>query len=174
MSESVQRIQIRQPSLHDLRGLLACRNTGLSPDSTDLMSGEDAARLLEAQAVKTDADPGWRMFTICRDGHDDMIGEVGGFVHEGDPLVIDIGWWLAAPFRGNGYATEAARRLLVWCFEIRHAGEVTAHCLAENMASRKIAERLGMRESGRKPVGTDGAQEVAFVLSRDGWDRRNC
>ncbi|WP_083294526.1 GNAT family N-acetyltransferase [Burkholderia plantarii] len=173
MSESVQRIQIRQPSLHDLHGLLACRNTGLSPDSPDLMSEDAATRLLEEQALKTDADPGWRMFTICRDGHDDMIGEVGGFVHAGDTPVIDIGWWLAAPFRGNGYATEAARRLLVWCFEVRHASEVTAHCLAKNTASRKIAERLGMRESGRKPVGTDGAQEVAFVLSRDAWGRRN-
>lgn len=174
MSESVQRIQLRQPSLHDLRELLACRNTGLAPDSTDLMSEAAAMQLLEEQALKSDADPGWRMFTICLDGHRDMIGEVGGFVHAGETPVIDIGWWLAAPFRRNGYATEAARRLLVWCFDTRHASEVTAHCLVENMASRKIAERLGMRESRRKLVGTDAAEEVAFVLSRDRWDGLKC
>ncbi|HDR9181097.1 TPA: GNAT family N-acetyltransferase [Burkholderia vietnamiensis] len=167
-----QRVFIRQPSLHDLENFLDCRNADRATGSVETMSVETATTLLQEQSIKTDSEAGWRMFAICLSGQDQFIGEVGGFVHAGDAPIIDIGWWIAARFRGKGYATEAAQLLLGWCFDHRHAVEVTAHCQAKNAASRRLMERLGMRDQRLEFSGDGVPDEVSFVLSRSAWIQR--
>jgi RimJ/RimL family protein N-acetyltransferase len=59
----------------------------------------------------------------------------------------EIGWVLAAPFHGRGYATEAVRAALAW--GDRHFGESRTACIihAGNLASIRVAEKCGYRES---------------------------
>ena len=52
---------------------------------------------------------------------------------------------IAPDHAGRGYATEAARELLRICFEDLGVRRVTAQCLADNLPSRRLMERLGMR-----------------------------
>ncbi|MDJ0315815.1 GNAT family N-acetyltransferase [Arthrobacter antibioticus] len=47
---------------------------------------------------------------------------------------------------GRGYATEAAKMLLTYLFTAENAHRVFARLDAENEASRRLCERLGMRE----------------------------
>ena len=57
--------------------------------------------------------------------------------------VPEIGWALAAPFRGRGYATEAVRAAVAWG-DVRFARGRTV-CLIdpENLASIRVAQKCG-------------------------------
>ncbi|MBB3045370.1 GNAT family N-acetyltransferase [Nocardioides soli] len=57
----------------------------------------------------------------------------------------ELGWVIAPEHAGQGYATEAAATLLRVCFEPLGLHRVTALCFADNVASWRIMERLGMR-----------------------------
>lgn len=56
-----------------------------------------------------------------------------------------IGYTLAPAYAGRGYATELARELLVMAFEDPRVRRVTAGCYADNRASARILEKIGMR-----------------------------
>jgi RimJ/RimL family protein N-acetyltransferase len=61
----------------------------------------------------------------------------------------EIGWGLDPAHQGQGYATEAATELLRLCFEDLGVRRVTAGAFADNTASLRVMERLGMREETR-------------------------
>jgi RimJ/RimL family protein N-acetyltransferase len=63
---------------------------------------------------------------------------------------VEIGWRLAFPYWGHGYATEAARLALAFGFEILALEEAVSFTAAGNRRSRAVMERLGMR---RDPAG---------------------
>jgi RimJ/RimL family protein N-acetyltransferase len=58
---------------------------------------------------------------------------------------IDLGWRLARPHWGKGYATEAARAAAQFGFERLGLPEIVAFTVPENRRSRGVMERLGMR-----------------------------
>lgn len=60
----------------------------------------------------------------------------------------EIGWSLHPDSIGNGYATEAATALMKYGFEHFGFHRVFARIDTENVASVKVAERLGMRREG--------------------------
>jgi RimJ/RimL family protein N-acetyltransferase len=58
---------------------------------------------------------------------------------------VELGWVLNPAYAGKGYATEAVRELLRFCFEDLGIRRVVANCFADNVESWRLAERLGMR-----------------------------
>ncbi len=73
----------------------------------------------------------------------------------------DIGWLVDPAYAGQGLATEAARTVLRICFDGLGLRRVTAAAFADNAASVRVMEKLGMRVEGR------GVREA---LHRDrGW-----
>jgi len=59
--------------------------------------------------------------------------------------LADLGWVLHPDHAGHGYATEAVRELIRLCFEDLGLRRVTANCFADNTASWRLMERVGMR-----------------------------
>lgn len=57
----------------------------------------------------------------------------------------ELGWVLDPAHGGKGYATEAVQALVRICFEELGLRRVSANCFADNTASRRMMERLGMR-----------------------------
>jgi RimJ/RimL family protein N-acetyltransferase len=57
----------------------------------------------------------------------------------------ELGWCLDPRYGGRGYATEAVEALIRLCFEDLSLRRVTANCFADNVASWRLMERLGMR-----------------------------
>ena len=57
----------------------------------------------------------------------------------------ELGWVLDPAHVGRGYATEAVRELLQICFDDLELRRVTAMCFADNEASWRLMERVGMR-----------------------------
>lgn len=94
---------------------------------------------------------------ILRDGDAVQLGiELDG-VLVGDLMVrvtslasaqAELGWMVAAETQGKGVASEAATAALALCFALG-AHRVIAHLDADNVASQRVAERLGMAVEGR-------------------------
>lgn len=57
----------------------------------------------------------------------------------------EIGFAVAPALWGNGLGTEAAGFALKYTFEHRGAARVVALTMPENLASRRVMEKLGMR-----------------------------
>jgi RimJ/RimL family protein N-acetyltransferase len=86
----------------------------------------------------------------------------------------ELGWALDPVHAGRGLATEAVRELIRLCFEDLRLRRVTANCFAENEASWRLMERVGMRrelytvrESLHRSEGwLDG---MGYALLADEW-----
>lgn len=61
----------------------------------------------------------------------------------------DIGYELDPRYWGKGYASEAARAVVSFGFEALQVHRIWAECLADNQASARVLEKLGMRLEGR-------------------------
>jgi len=57
---------------------------------------------------------------------------------------VEIGWRLAAPFWGRGYASEAARAALAFGFENLRLAEIVSFTTPDNLRSRRVMEKIGM------------------------------
>lgn len=57
----------------------------------------------------------------------------------------ELGWALDPDHARHGYATEAVTELLRICFEDLGLRRVIAQCFAENVSSRRLMQRVGMR-----------------------------
>jgi RimJ/RimL family protein N-acetyltransferase len=83
---------------------------------------------------------------------------------------VEIGWRLAAPHWGRGYATEAARAVLAYGFERLALSEIVAFTTVANVRSRRVMDKLGMRCSPRDdflhPKLPDGHPLQPHVLYR--------
>jgi len=58
---------------------------------------------------------------------------------------VEIGWRLARWAWGQGYATEAARRVLVEAFDVIGLAEVYSFTTRSNTRSEAVMKRLGMQ-----------------------------
>ncbi|KQQ68654.1 GNAT family N-acetyltransferase [Microbacterium sp. Leaf320] len=60
----------------------------------------------------------------------------------------EIGYWVAAPARGNGYLVEAARAVVDWGFTELGLARIGWRAVAGNVPSARAARALGFRYEG--------------------------
>lgn len=63
---------------------------------------------------------------------------------------VEVGWRICRRFWGCGVATEAARAVVRWAFDEKQLPEVVSFTYVNNVASRRVMEKLGM---SRDPLG---------------------
>ena len=78
-----------------------------------------------------------------------LIGNCGVRKPAPDALAAELGYELAPDHWGHGYATEAARALIAFGFNDLRLQRISAHCIAENVASVRVLQRLGMQQEAR-------------------------
>lgn len=76
-------------------------------------------------------------------GVTDGMGQTQGDEWRG--AMGDLGYLIDPRYAGNGYATAIARALLHLSFTELKLHRVTSGCFADNVASWKVMEKLGMR-----------------------------
>ncbi len=74
-----------------------------------------------------------------------LAGVVGAHERGGE---IEIGYWIGTRFKGQGYASEAARAVLDRVGAERPDAMVVAECRRDNFASWRVLEKLGFRATG--------------------------
>jgi len=80
---------------------------------------------------------------------DQLVGCCGIRKAEANATVADIGYELNPAYWGRGYATEAAGAMIEFGFRELKLHRISASCVAENSASARVLEKLGMRREGR-------------------------
>jgi len=77
---------------------------------------------------------------------------------------VEVGWRLARPYWGMGYALEAARAAIDDGFGRLGLAEIVAYTVPANQASRQVMERLGMSR--------DPAEDFDHPSQPEGHPRR--
>lgn len=80
---------------------------------------------------------------------------------------IEVGYVLKRSAWGNGYATEACRRLVQFAFEETALDEVVAVTDPLNAVSQKVLRKCGLRVEGLRRA--YAAECSAFRISRQQW-----
>ncbi|MEB3268689.1 MAG: GNAT family N-acetyltransferase [Leptolyngbya sp.] len=82
---------------------------------------------------------------VRRDGH--LCGAMGlGLVREFH--LAELGYWIGRPFWGQGYCTEAARAVIAYGFDTLGLNRIQATHFADNPASGRVMEKIGMTYEG--------------------------
>ena len=79
----------------------------------------------------------------------ELIGDAGIRRKPENDWETDIGHEIAPEHWRNGYATEAAAALINHGFDQMGLHRISSWCIAENVASARVLEQLGLREEGR-------------------------
>lgn len=85
------------------------------------------------------------IFAVVRRADDILVGCVS---LRPDAELDTIGYWIGRPYWGCGYATEAARALVRFAFDVVGLEQVTATHLVGNPASGRVMQKIGMRRVG--------------------------
>ncbi|MCI0730272.1 MAG: GNAT family N-acetyltransferase [Chloroflexi bacterium] len=80
---------------------------------------------------------------------DRLIGNCGIRVNDPGLREANIGYEVDSRYWGHGYATEAARAILRFGFEELRMRRIWSYCLADNVGSARVLEKIGMRQEGR-------------------------
>lgn len=106
---------------------------------------------------------GYGLWAVEEKATGQFVGRVGLFYPEGWPGQ-EIGWTLAKPFWGKGYATEAAKAAVQWGFDHTAAKQLISLMAPENKASIKVSERLG--QVFAQQVIVKGVKANLYILNR--------
>ncbi len=111
----------------------------------DLLTREQSdTSVAQFQAEFDQRGYGWWAVEVQATG--EFIGFAGlDRVDEGMPFTgVEIGWRLARPAWGWGYATEAALAVLAYGFDALELPEILAVTTASNLRSQAVMRRIGM------------------------------
>jgi len=73
------------------------------------------------------------------------VGRVGLSYHRTWPDDPEVGWALDPRRWGHGLATEAGAAAIRYGFEVLHLPRIVSITTEENLASRRVMEKLGLR-----------------------------
>ena len=131
------------------------------PVTTELAGWRNAAVMSGHWALH-----GFGMFVVEEKSSGRFAGRVGPWFPPGWPG-FEVGWGIAREFRGKGYAVEAARASIDWCFATFEL-DLIMHCIdKENVASQAVARRLGADK--QREIDLFGHLADVWVTSRDKW-----
>jgi RimJ/RimL family protein N-acetyltransferase len=88
---------------------------------------------------------------------------------------VEIGWRLAFPFWGQGYATEAAREALRFAFTELNLPEIVSFTAIGNLRSQAVMRRLNMQPEPETfphpgiPAGHPLREHCWYRLTREEW-----
>lgn len=103
-----------------------------------------------------------------------LIGSCGVRRKPDDDTEADIGFELSPEHWGRGYATEAATAMAGFAFRELRLRRLSSWCIAENAASARVLEKLGMSLEGRLPAaerfkGRDW-DTLLYGMARERWE----
>ena len=81
----------------------------------------------------------------------ELVGRAGLY-YPPDWPALELGWAVARPHWGNGYAGEAARTAMDWARDELGTDHLISLIDDDNLRSQRVAEKLGMQQEGRVEV----------------------
>ncbi len=106
-----------------------------------------------------------------------FVGEVSlGSVQRGPFQSANVGYWIDVDHAGRGYMPEAVAVVLRFAFDELSLHRVEAAIVPRNAKSRRVAEKLGLREEGTAArfLQIRGVWEdhVRYAITAEDWAMR--
>jgi RimJ/RimL family protein N-acetyltransferase len=76
-----------------------------------------------------------------------LIGTIGLELEQENERA-ELGYWIGKPYWNLGYATEAARAVVAYSFEVLKLNRIYAYHFTRNPASGRVLEKIGMHYEG--------------------------
>jgi len=89
-------------------------------------------------------------FAIVKKEAGELIGCMGLAVSKNHQHA-ELGYWLGHPHWGQGFATEAARRMVAFGFEDLGLNRIFALAMTKNPGSYQVMRKIGMKHEGTLP-----------------------
>ena len=143
-----ERLLLRPPERRDIPALVplannydVAKNLSKLPYPYTVAHGEEFVAGAREQWEQGSDYP----FSITRKSDGAFLGGCGLHPKEGQ---FEFGYWLGQPYWRLGYATETARRLVVFAFQELNAPRVWAGWYWDNPASGHVLEKVGCKPGG--------------------------
>ncbi len=161
-----ERLLLRPRTMDDFEDCIAMDR---NPVITKFIPGpwNDDARHRQFLTERMKADYGiglgyWSIFDKSKP--DQFLGWILLIPHNGVGPDVEIGWRLNHHAWGKGIATEAAKPVLEHGFKVTSADRIIADIDPRNMASIRVAEKLGMVLTG--DTEEDGHHFATYTILR--------
>lgn len=133
---------------------------------------EETVRVLRENRAMFDSDENYRYGVFSPD-EKTLFGEVM-LLNRVGPGAREIGYWMDLRQSGKGHASEAVAAMVQVAFVLDRVERLEIHCSPENLASVKVAEKLGfvheatLKARFRNPAGELG-DTVIWTMFADGY-----
>jgi len=141
-----ERLLLRRSEPRDAEAISAYRSDpdvhahqGWSRTDADHVRGE-----IEEMLQRAPGEPGWVQFTVETLEDQRLVGDVGLSARADEPGVVMVGYTIAPSEQRKGYATEAMGALVRYAIDVLEADVVRAYADAENVASVRVADKVGL------------------------------
>jgi RimJ/RimL family protein N-acetyltransferase len=175
-----ERLLLRRPEAADVDGYAAF---WADPEVVRYIGGQTKTRAETAAGVARMIRHwdryGVGLFSLVRKDDGRLVGRAGFLVWDpdrwahgmneelGEPLETELGWTLGREFWGNGYATEGAAAARDWALRELGLNRLISLIQRANVASVRVAERLGERLEREDIPGPFKAMTDLYVLTAE-------
>ena len=147
-----ERLTLRRYRPEDAEPLYRCLGTdpamvqysGWNPYATPEMAQETVRRFIDSYDDE-------HAYSWIMDIDDVIVGTIGAYDYTGDQ--IEVGFSVVPGWQGRGLATEALSKVLEYLTENEGILCVTAWCAADNVGSKRVLEKAGMKLVGTEKNG---------------------
>ncbi len=104
--------------------------------------------------------PTYAGFAITDASSGSLLGNIALVISEAKPCWAEVMYWLAAPARGRGAATQAVNTIVRWAFETLPIDGIELRTDPDNTASQRVAQRAGFVARGKR------GESLVFIMTR--------
>ena len=99
-------------------------------------------------------------FAITDASSGSLLGNISLIILEEERGWAEVMYWLAAPARGRGAATQAVNTIVRWAFETLPIDGIELRTDPDNTASQRVAQRAGFVARGKR------GESLVFTMTR--------
>ncbi len=178
--EKGKRVYLRYPEIADRAEFLGLRKESeelhrpwepLPPPEMDVYGSAAFTRYQIASTQERS-----RHFLICRRKDDAIVGAASlNEITRGCLQSAYLGYWVGAPFEGQGYMTDGVRLVIRHAFETLRLHRIEANIQPENEPSLALAKRCAFQLEGYSPrylkIAGRWQDHERWAILREDWKK---
>ena len=164
---TTERLKLREITPDDHNDLLAIWGDAETMRFYPAPLDEDGVREWIERNLKRYKQNGHGLWAMILLDEERLVGDCGLTYQDVEGVAeLEVGYHLNKAYWGRGLATEAARACMDYAFNQLGRRRITSLIRPENLPSRRVAERNGMRIE--KEIMRSGYRHYVYVKESDG------